>query len=98
MEKAFGGFFCFCFQVLLLLKKKTYKGDLASFPQGSIYDYYISLDTYEWQLWAESVDEYVYRHGEPFFSILVPTADTTKHRFPKKPKANEKNVVPRGIQ
>ena len=48
---------------------------------GTVYDYFISADhKYDWARWSDAVDAFNYDPEQPYFNILVPTADTKKFK------------------
>jgi dynein heavy chain len=52
------------------------------FPyEGEVYDYYIDFQKKEFRPWTELVKDFKYIEGMPYFSILVPTADTVKFKY-----------------
>jgi dynein heavy chain len=52
------------------------------FPyEGEVYDYYIDFQKKEFHPWTELVKDFKYLEGMPYFSILVPTADTVKFKY-----------------
>lgn len=54
----------------------------SGFPyEGEVYDYFIDFEKKEFHPWTELVKEFKYTEGMPYFSILVPTADTVKYKY-----------------
>ncbi|RYG69461.1 hypothetical protein EON64_02655, partial [archaeon] len=49
--------------------------------QGGIYDHMIDLQTKEVHKWSTLIPQFKYDSGAPYFSILVPTMDTTRYRY-----------------
>jgi dynein heavy chain len=49
-------------------------------PEG-IYNYYIDLAAKEIKPWTNIIPEFKYDSAVPYFSILVPTMDTTRYRY-----------------
>mmetsp|Transcript_44767 Transcript_44767/g.87731 ORF Transcript_44767/g.87731 Transcript_44767/m.87731 type:complete len:3997 (-) Transcript_44767:184-12174(-) len=48
---------------------------------GSVYDYCVDRDALKFATWTSKVADFVYDVKQPFFNILVPTADTTKYKW-----------------
>jgi dynein heavy chain len=54
-------------------------GQLAD--EGSVYDYCVDAINLTFVSWKSKVSEFLYNHETPYFSILVPTAETTKYAY-----------------
>jgi len=48
---------------------------------GEVFDYFIDFQKKEFRRWTDILTEFKYRKEVPYFNILVPTADTVKHKF-----------------
>lgn len=56
----------------------------AQFPnQFTVFDYYYDLKAKEktWKPWDVKVDKFEFQKDMSFFDMMVPTADTYKHRY-----------------
>jgi dynein heavy chain len=63
------------------LVKELFK--TASFPPAlTVYDYYYDLRKEKsWKEWQTRVDKFEYNREMSYFDMMVPTADTYKHRY-----------------
>jgi dynein heavy chain len=61
--------------------KDCFKG--SQFPSAfTVFDYYYDLKkTKSWMPWENQVQKFEYVKDMSFFDMMVPTADTYKHRF-----------------
>lgn len=50
---------------------------LRIFPQN-VYGMAVDLKTAEFTPWTALIDQFVFNKDEPYFNIMVPTADTTR--------------------
>ena len=55
----------------------------AQWPPLSVYDYYYDMKAKEhtWKEWHQKVDKFEFNKEMSFFEMMVPTADTYKHRY-----------------
>jgi dynein heavy chain len=48
---------------------------------GLVYDYFFDVPTMRWVNWDSKVPEFKYDPNEPFFNLIVPTAETIKYTY-----------------
>ncbi|XP_018800561.1 PREDICTED: dynein heavy chain 6, axonemal [Bactrocera latifrons] len=51
------------------------------FPPGTLWDYYISMETMKWENWNAIIDKFVFDPEMKYFDMQVPTVDTTKYGY-----------------
>jgi len=63
------------------LVKELFK--TASFPPAlTVFDYYYDLKKEKtWKEWQTRVEKFEYVRDSSYFDLMVPTADTYKHRY-----------------
>ncbi|CAN0478651.1 unnamed protein product, partial [Scytosiphon promiscuus] len=44
----------------------------------------VDLKTAEFTPWTTLIDQFVFNKDEPYFNIMVPTADTTRYVSPRR--------------
>lgn len=64
---------------------------------GDVGDYVMDADSLTWMSWLKRVPDFNYDPAEPYFNILVPTADTAKYSYFLDVLAlNDRNVLMMG--
>eukprot|EP01029_Cantina_marsupialis_P005814 TRINITY_DN1630_c1_g1_i3.p1 TRINITY_DN1630_c1_g1~~TRINITY_DN1630_c1_g1_i3.p1 ORF type:complete len:437 (+),score=147.22 TRINITY_DN1630_c1_g1_i3:208-1518(+) len=48
--------------------------------KSSLFDYIVNTENCTMEPWTDHIDEFVYNPETPYFSLLVPTVDTTRYR------------------
>ncbi|XP_017464077.1 PREDICTED: uncharacterized protein LOC108357513 [Rhagoletis zephyria] len=60
--------------------REVVEGDTNfDFPPGSIWDYYINMDTGKWENWNSIIEQFHFDTEMKYFDMQVPTVDTTKY-------------------
>jgi len=54
----------------------------TDFPEaGEVYDYFVDTTKQQFVHWSQIVPEFTFKHGTPYFKIVVPTIDTVKYKY-----------------
>lgn len=59
--------------------KPSLYNDLFSFPEESLWNFYLNFTTRSWENWQISVEDFKFDPTAAFFDMLVPTSDTARY-------------------
>jgi dynein heavy chain len=59
----------------------------------TLFDFFFDMTAFEWNTWVKYVPKYEHDRSQPFYQILVPTADTVRHSWLLEKLASNKKPV-----